>query len=138
MSGPERAGHRSSGSSGAGTVLVATVVWLSLLLAAGVALVVGYAAAAQKVNAAADLVALSGAAAQASGADGCREAARAARANGVRLAGCRVAGDILEFAVAVEVELPIPGALPGLPDRLRASATAGRSSQQSPGAWPGR
>lgn len=138
MSSPGRAGRRPSRSSGAGTVLVATVVWLSLLMAAAVALVVGYAAAAQKVNTAADLVALSGAAAQVSGSDGCREAARVARANGVRLAQCRVAGDILEFAVAVEVELMIPGALPGLPDRLRGSATAGRSSQDSPGARPSR
>jgi secretion/DNA translocation related TadE-like protein len=120
-----------SASAGAGTVLVATVIWLSLLLAAGVALVAGYAAAAQKANAAADLVALSGAAAQESGEGACRGAARLAQANGVRLVSCRVAGDILEFAVAVQIEFPIPRALPGLPDHLLASATAGRSDSES-------
>lgn len=119
-------GSKSS-SAGAGTVLVATVVWLSLVLAAGVAVVAGYAAAAQKVNAAADLVALSGAAAQVSGAGACRSAAQVAEANGVRLTSCRVGGDMLDFAVVVEVALPIPQAIPGLPGQLTARSIAGRT-----------
>ena len=115
-----------SASAGGGTVLVATVVGLSLTMAAALALLIGYAAGAQKANAAADLVALSGAAAQVSGEGACRGAARVAAANGVRLTECRVSGDILEFAVTVEVTLPIRQALPGLPGQLRASASAGR------------
>jgi len=126
-------GRSASRSRGAGTVLVATVIWLSLLLAAAAALLVGYAATAQRANAAADLVALSAAAAQVSGEGACRGAARVAQANGVRLTRCRLAGDILEFAVAIEVELPVPRALPGLPDRLRATATAGRSDAPDAG-----
>ncbi|PFG17754.1 secretion/DNA translocation related TadE-like protein [Propionicimonas paludicola] len=114
-------------------MLVATVVCLSLLLGVGVALVVGYSAAAQKANAAADLVALSGASAQATGEGACRGAARAAQANAVRLSGCRVVGDLLEFAVAVEVEVSVPHALPGLPDHLVARATAGRTAPDPPG-----
>lgn len=118
--------HRTS-SAGAGTVLVATTVWVSLVLAAGVAVVAGYAVAAQKANAAADLVAISGAAAQVTGEGACRGAARAAQANGVRLSACRFAGDLLEFAVDVEVEFALPRPLPGLPDHLSARSRAGRS-----------
>jgi len=113
--------------------LLATVIWLGLLIAAAVALAAGYAAAAQKANAAADLVALSGAAAQVSGEGACRGAARAARANGVDLTQCQVSGDILEFAVSVEVTLPVPHALPGLPDGVRARASAGRSGADPSG-----
>lgn len=121
-----------SASAGNGTVLVATVVGLSLLMAAALALLISCAAGAEKANAAADLVALSGAAAYVSGEGACRGADRAAAANGVQLTGCRASGDILEFVVTVEVTLPIPQALPGLPNQLRASASAGRAAADAP------
>lgn len=114
-------------------MLVATVIWLSLLLAGGVALMLGYLAAAQKANAAADLVALSAAAAQVSGEGACAGAARMAVANGVRLSACQIGGDPLEFAVVVEIAFPIRNALPGLPGELTAHATAGRSTSAEPG-----
>ncbi len=103
MSGAER---------GSGTLLV-TLVAVLLAVAASILLLAGAALAGiQQVRSAADLVALSAAAAQAGGAEPCAAADQFAVANQVELRECRVAGDLLDFVVTVTVAAP-PDSLPG-------------------------
>ncbi len=96
---------------GSGTLLMfAAVVLIGALAAAGIA-VAGVWVAIQRVQAAADLVAVSAAAAQAGGQDACVAAGRLARANQVELRDCSIAGDLIDFAVTVTIAAP-PGSLP--------------------------
>lgn len=115
-----RAGERGV----AGVLAAAAVVALVTVAAVGV-LAMTYAAAARSVRAAADLVAISGAQAEASGADACLEARRIASRNDVELSGCEVAGDPIDYVVAVDVRRSVGWQLPGLPDRVTATAYAG-------------
>lgn len=94
--------HRADGGAATIHAVVATAV---LLLTAGVILAgIELARAQHQAAGAADLAALSGAAAVADGADACSAAALVATANGARLVSCAVAGRIVE--VAVEVSSP--------------------------------
>ena len=68
----------------------------------------------ERVRGAADLVAVSAAAAQADGGDACVAASRIATANQVELRDCRTAGDLLDFVVTVTVAAPAGS----LPDRF--------------------
>lgn len=111
---------------GSGTVLVAGV-GLALAAVAAVVLVIGaYLVAADRARGAADLVALSVAAARAGGADGCHSAAGVARENGVQLVGCGITGDSLDFVARVTVRQPVGLRLPLLPDGVPATSLAGR------------
>ncbi|MFT3860298.1 Rv3654c family TadE-like protein [Micropruina sp.] len=110
---------------GVATVLVvATVMGLVTVAAAGL-LGLTYAATARSVRAAADLVALSGAQAQARGADACAETRRIAALNDVEVAECEVAGDLIDFVVEVTVRRAVGWRLPGLPQQVSAVAYAG-------------
>ena len=117
--------RRGGGERGLASVLaVATVI--ALVTVAAVGLVgMGYAAAARSVRAAADLVAISGAQAQARGADACAEARRVAARNEVEVGRCEVTGDLIDFVVEVGVRRPVGVRLPGLPERVQAVAYAG-------------
>lgn len=84
-----------------------------------------YQALAHAVRGSADLVALSGAEAWRRGEDACAGARHSASANGVRLDGCSVVGDTLDYVVSVRVSAPVPNAWPGAPDRVKAVAHAG-------------
>ncbi len=120
-------GHREGRpQQGSGTVLVAAVMLVLMVLAGGLLVVAGYVAAVHHARAAADLAALSGAAAQARGQDACRVANGMAWENRVRLAACHVRGDSLDFVVSVSVAQPVPNPGPLLPGVVSASATAGR------------
>ncbi len=119
-------GPVSCGQRGSGTALVAGALLVAMVVAAAVLVVAGYLTAAHRARAAADLVALSGAAAQAHGEDPCRAAARAAAANRVRLSACRVRGDSLDHVVSVAVALGVPNPAPVLPGEVQATAHAGR------------
>jgi len=120
---PERRFRR--GERGAATVLaVATVIVLVTVAAVGV-LGMTFAAAARSVRAAADLVAISGAQARAKGADACAEARRIAHRNEVEVSGCDVSGDLIDFVVEVDVRRAVGWRLPGLPERVSATAYAG-------------
>ena len=77
------------------------------------------------MRAAADLVAVSGAQAHARGADACDEARRIAERNGVAVGSCGVTGDLIDFVVEVRVVRGIGWRLPGLPERVDATAYAG-------------
>ena len=119
----ERSGHRSE--HGSGTLLVAGAMLL-LMVVAGVAMVlVGYIEAQHAAGGAADLSALSGAAAYARGDDACGTAREVARANGVALTACTVSGDSFDFVVRVGVTKHLR-APPGLPGTVTAVAEAGR------------
>lgn len=113
------------GDRGAGTLLVAGVVLVAMVITA-VGLLVGGLAVAQRGAAnAADLAALSGAAEHTKGQDSCAAARRIAAQNGAALATCKVSGDGLDFVVSVTVERELRLPL-GLSPTVRASAEAGR------------
>ncbi len=93
---------------GAGTIWVlafAAVIWVGGIAAVAVG---GVRGARHRADAAADLAALAGAARLADGAGGaCARAQRIADESGARLARCRVRGDVVEVAVAVDLKVPM-------------------------------
>lgn len=115
--------------TGSGTALTAAVVVVASAIACCAMIGAGYVAAAHRARGIADLSAVSGAADQALAGDPCRASASIARANGARLVSCTVTGDALDFVVTVTVELAIRVRLPALPDRLQATAHAGRLTE---------
>lgn len=119
-------GRRTAGQRGAGTVLVTAVILVLAVVAAALLVIAGYVAAVHRARAAADLVALSGAAAQAGAGDACRAATAIAARNDVRLVGCRVRGDSLDFVVSVTVEQAVATRTALLPRGVTATAHAGR------------
>lgn len=105
-------------------VMVGVMIVVTALALTGCCLA-AYLAAAHRVRAAADLAALSGAAAQTGGADGCRAARDAARSNGAEVTRCEQAGDDVDFVLTVRVERRVPVLFPGLPGHVWAVAYAG-------------
>ena len=118
----------ASREQGSGTLLVAAAMLVAGVAIAAVVVVVSFLAASHRVRAAADLVALSAAVEQGSGGPACRIAARIAAANQVRLRSCAVRGDLVDFAVTVEVAGPAPAAWLPAPT---ATSHAGRVFDQS-------
>lgn len=101
------------------TAWIACCIWVGWLV-----LVVAFTVArSHRVDGAAELVALSAAAARADGADACGTAAAVASANRVHLSACRVEGD--DVVVEVTATAPLPWQLDG---RLVARARAGPAS----------
>jgi secretion/DNA translocation related TadE-like protein len=90
--------------SGIATILGLAIMGILLLLAAASAGVVSLVGARHQAEAAADLAALAGAQAALDGGDACRSASRIAVANGGRLVGCEVEGEVVE--VRVDVDAP--------------------------------
>ncbi len=119
-------GRRPGGQdTGAGTVLIAAVILVLLVLGAAAALVAGYGTAAHRARAGADLTALSAAQATVSGLPTCPAAADTARRNRTRLDSCALTGAPPDFVVAVAVSVPAPLGLPVLPARVTGRAWAG-------------
>ena len=110
---------------GMGTVLVAGVCLGLVMVAATVALIVGWLARAERAQDAADLTALAAAAVEADGGDACAEASKVASENGGRLAGCEVRGQRPRFVVEVTVALPLLEGRGFNPADVERSATAG-------------
>jgi secretion/DNA translocation related TadE-like protein len=106
--------------SGAATLLVMAMAGVLLLLGAALAVVMALFAAHRVAQSAADLAALSGARAVATGGDGCEVARRIALANRARLTTCEISGRVVE----VEVEAPGPSWL-GRSADLSARSRAG-------------
>lgn len=94
-------------------------------LAAAATLVAGYLVAHHSARSAADLAALSGAAAYAGGQDACDQARRTARQNGARVVRCDRVGDEIDFVVTVRTVVEVRSRVPGLPRRVEAEAHAG-------------
>jgi secretion/DNA translocation related TadE-like protein len=106
------------------TAIMSVVV----LLGAAAAVVAGYLASHHQARSAADLAALSGAAAYAKGEDACAQARRIARQNGGRATRCNQVGDEVDFVVTVRVVVAVRVRSPGLPRQVEAEAHAGRVS----------
>jgi len=128
-SGPWRARRpvRAAAQRGSGTMLIVGVMALLLMIAGGLSVLGGYAVAGHRARAAADLSALSGATAHQRGGDACASAADLAQRNGASLLSCRVTG-LSQFVVTVQVSVTIRPALPGLSDRVVATAYAGSAA----------
>ena len=92
----------------------------------GAALIIaGYALGYHRVRAAADLSALSGAAAFQLGRDPCAQAGQTARRNGARVDHCDVVGDAVDFVVTVRVSVLPRTRIAQLPTAVTAEAHAG-------------
>lgn len=123
-----RRGHRPPEvERGSGTAQMAAVSLVLLVVVGALAVVIGYLAALNEARGAADLVALSAAAERVRGADACRAARSTASANQVAVTGCRVVGDTLDFVVVVTVARSVRFGAPVLPQRVQATARAGRT-----------
>ncbi|MGP4022872.1 Rv3654c family TadE-like protein [Actinomadura sp. 3N407] len=93
---------------GSGTIWVlafAAVIWVGGIAAVAIG---GVRGARHRVDAAADLAALAGAARLAAGGEGaCGSAKRIAVESGARLVRCQVKGDVVEVSVTVDVVVPM-------------------------------
>lgn len=110
---------------GSGTVLIVAIMALLLTLGAAATVVGGYGVASHRAKAAADLAAVSGASATATGDDPCRAARRVAVANHAQLDDCQLTGDQQDFVVAVKVSIQLKPVWPGLPKVVTTEAYAG-------------
>jgi secretion/DNA translocation related TadE-like protein len=97
-------------------------------LAAAATVVAGYLVSHHRARTAADLAALSGAAAYARGEDACDQARHTADRNGARVTRCDQVGDRVDFVVTVRVVVEVRVRSPGLPRRVEGEAHAGRVS----------
>ena len=111
---------------GSGTVLAVMAIAVVAATAVVAAVVAGLVVAREQVAAAADQTALSTARAQANGEDACAVAAEIAERNGTDLRDCEVVAELTSFVVTVTVTKDLDPHWPGLPDRVEATAHAGR------------
>ncbi|MGI3782958.1 MAG: Rv3654c family TadE-like protein [Janthinobacterium lividum] len=110
---------------GSGTLLVVGVMAVVGVVAMMAVVAAAYLVAGHRAHGAADLAALSGAAAYAEGRPPCPAATRLARANDARLVGCDQVGDDVDYVVSVTVEVEVGLRVPGLPRVLSGRAHAG-------------
>lgn len=103
-------------------VAVCTVV---MMLGFAAMVICGYAIAAHRARAAADLAALSGATTASQGGDPCGSASRNAQAHLARITSCKRVGDQIDFVVSVTASVATTMRVPGLPRRVTAVAHAG-------------
>ena len=96
-----------------------------IMLGSAAIVLAGYLGAQHRARAAADLAALSGAAAYQQGHDPCGQADRTARGNGATVQHCDQVGDQIDFVVTVRAVVPIRLGIPGLPRTAAAEAHAG-------------
>lgn len=96
-----------------------------VLLSCTAMVVAGYAVATHRARAAADLAAVSGAAAFGQGLDACAQARRTAADNGARLVRCEQAGDQVDYVITVRVAIGVRVRLAGLPRQVESLAHAG-------------
>jgi secretion/DNA translocation related TadE-like protein len=113
---------------GSAAVLMVAIMGVVVTLGAAAMVITGYLIGHHRARAAADLAALSGAAAYVRGQDACDQARQIARKNGAKLISCIRVGDDLDFVVTVRTAVPAPSRLPGLPRTAEAEAHAGRLS----------
>lgn len=92
---------RRADERGSATLLVLAMAGLLMFLGLGLSGVAAIVLTQRSAQAAADLAALAGASAVASGSDACEGAAAIAESNGVTLVDCRLAGPVVTVAVTV-------------------------------------
>ena len=110
---------------GAASVLMIGLMGVVILFGSAAIVIAGYLGAHHRARAAADLAALSGAAAYQQGDDPCGQAYRTALGNGAVVRHCDQVGDQIGFVVTVRVAVPIRLRIPGLPRTAEAEAYAG-------------
>ncbi|TRY18535.1 hypothetical protein FOJ82_05235 [Tessaracoccus rhinocerotis] len=110
---------------GVGTVLTAGVAMVLVVAATAASILATWLAQVTATQDAADLAALAGASAMAEGFDGCAAADVAADANQATLMECDVRGDERAFVLEVSVRAVLQPRLPGLPEEVVRTATAG-------------
>lgn len=114
--------HLRRGDEGSASMLVLTMVGVLVFVTVALTLCSGLVRAHRIAQSAADLAALAGARAVATGGDGCVEASAVAEANGATLADCEASG------TDVRVTATVPGPRwPGLDAALTGEARAGRA-----------
>jgi len=111
--------------SGSASVLMTGVLGVVVALSSAALVIAGYAVGYHRARAAADLSALSGAAAFQGGREACAQAARTAQQNGARLDRCDVVGDAIDFVVTARVSVLARTRIPHLPRAVTAQAYAG-------------
>ena len=110
---------------GSASVLMTGIVGVVVALSSTALLIAGYAVGYHRARAAADLSALSGAAAFQQGREACAQARQTARRNGARVEQCDLVGDAIDFVVTVRVSVPARAHIPQLPKDVSAEAHAG-------------
>lgn len=110
---------------GNASVLMAGILGVVMALSSAALVIAGYAISYRRARAAADLSALSAAAAFQHGRDLCAQAGLTARQNGARVDGCSKVGDAIDFVVTVRVSVLARNRLPHLPRTVAAEAHAG-------------
>jgi secretion/DNA translocation related TadE-like protein len=110
---------------GNASVLVAGILGVVVALSSAALVIAGYAVGYRRARAAADLSALSAAAAFQHGRDPCAQAGLTARQNGARVDGCSKVGDAVDFVVTVRVAVLAHNRFPRLPRTVAAEAHAG-------------
>ena len=113
---------------GAATFVMAAVIAVVVFLAVAGLLVGGYLVAAHRARAAADLAALSGAAAYAQGAPVCPVIRRIAADNRAEVVGCGQVGDQLDFVVTARVRVRVDIGGSPFPRYVDAVAYAGSAT----------
>ena len=110
---------------GSATVLMVGIMGIVVALSSAALVIAGYAVGYHRARAAADLSALSGAAAFQQGREPCAQAALTARQNGARVARCNQVGDAVDFVVTVRVSVVVGTRIPHMPRTVAAEAHAG-------------
>jgi len=110
---------------GSGTLLIVGLMAVVGVVAVVATVAAAYLVAGHQARGAADLAALSGAAAFAEGRAPCPAATRLARANGARVTSCDQVGDDVDYVVSVAVVVEVGVRVPGLPRTLPGRAHAG-------------
>ncbi|HEV2927931.1 MAG TPA: Rv3654c family TadE-like protein [Propionibacteriaceae bacterium] len=119
-------GRPSGGERGSATVLMAAIMGVVVTLGAAAMVIAGYLVGHHRARSAADLAALSGAAAYSRGDDACDQARRIAPPNRAEVTSCARTGDDIDFVITVRTTVPVRSRLPGLPRSVEAEAHAGR------------
>ena len=110
---------------GSATVLMVGIMGIVVALSSAALVIAGYAVGYHRARAAADLSALSGAAAFQQGREPCAQAALTARQNGARVTRCNQVGDAVDFVVTVRVSVVVGTRIPHMPRTVAAEAHAG-------------
>jgi secretion/DNA translocation related TadE-like protein len=105
---------------------MAAVMGVVVTVSGAAMVIAGYLVGHHRARSAADLAALSGAAAHVRGEDVCGEASRIARQNRAKVVRCSWVGDQIDFVVTVRTSVSTPSRLPGLPPTVEGEAHAGR------------
>lgn len=110
---------------GGGTVLMVAVCGVVMVLGYTAMIIAGYAIAAHRARAVADLAALSAATVASQGGDACSAARGNARAQRAEIVACDRVGDQIDFVVSVTARVDATLGVPGLPRQIAAVAHAG-------------